>query len=595
MPIFFQCSSHRTEKENSVTYTYMPLSDYYQPLKRLWNLLPIDHSMPQMIPSMDIVASFSRNVTQFAFQANLSQKNAIDIYSLDPSNDYSINSSLVNRVDYEGNDLKASEVFFIGWCTSSEENSTTKTKRTQSDENRVTKDENFLVNGFPDGKIVVFSSTGKQIVNIIQNKKQILHIDTESEFIWILDSESTVKKLPYTQTKPVKSFQLIDGRDEEITSFRVLPRQKKNVYLALSTKDALFIIDPTNSKPRTVLKLGLTDCKYCQLFYQNGEKLVVTTDDRVLVFNVSDGELIQEWNLQVKKLRIFGDVVLALDTQGTISALKIGNDQNLSQIEIPQSQVIDFIPLKDILLIAWLNVNEPNFKVIPLEKINSGEKIVIDDLQMDTETQDLDGKVNHQLDDGNGGPKYEKKKVSRAEQDELSQSLINFLEKSDSEGVLETISSQNWTEQRIKSFVVFHVNNYETARLIFEVISSNFQREVWNKESSLAEWLRWLLTLRGDSLDSKHMKKNTKHLRSTLKNSGESLPTLIGIQGRLELLRKQAQLREDLANLNVAEDDDKVETVNHENAAVVGDGEGQDDSVQFINGESDTYVDAQEK
>ncbi|GAV52366.1 hypothetical protein ZYGR_0AG03570 [Zygosaccharomyces rouxii] len=579
----------------SKTYTHMPLSDYYQPLKKLWNLLPIDHSVPQMIPSKDIVASFSQNVTQFAFQANLSQKNAIDIYSLDSSNDYSINSSLVNQVDYEGNDLKASEVFFVGWCTSSEENSTTKTKRTQSDENRETKNEDFFVNGFPDGKIVVFSSTGKQIVNIIQNKKQILHIDTENEFIWMLDSEFTVKKLSYTQTKPLKNFQLIDGRDEEITSFKVLPKQKKNVYLALSTKDALFIIDPTNSKPRTVLKLELTNFKACELLYQNGEKLVVSTDDKVSIFNVPNGELIQEWKLQVERLRIFKDVVLVLDTQGTITALKVGNEQNLSEIEIPQSQVIDFIPLKDILLIAWLNVNEPNFKVIPLEKINSSQRIVVDDLQMDTETQELDGKVNHPRDDANEEPKYEKKKVSRAEQDELSQSLINFLDKNDPDGVLTMLSSQNWTEQRIKSFVVFHVNTYETARLIFEIISSNFQKEVWNKESSLAEWLRWLLTLRGDSLDSKHMKKNTKQLRSTLKNSGESLPTLIGIQGRLELLRKQAQLREDLANLNVAEDDDKVETVNHENATVVDDGEAQDDSVQFVNGESDTYVDAQEK
>lgn len=575
----------------------MALGDYYQPLRKLWNLLPVDKSMPQTMHSKDTIASFSQNVTQFAFQANLSQKNAIDIYSLDSSNDYSINSSLVNRVDYEGNDLKASEVFFVGWCTSGEENSTTKTKRTRNDENRVAKNEDFLVNGFTDNKVVVFSSTGKQIVNIIQNKKQILDVDTENEFIWILDAEFTVKKIPYTQTKPLKNFQLIDGKDEEITSFKVLSRQKKNVYLAISTKDTLFIIEPTNNKPRTVLKLELSNCRDCNLLYQNGEKLVVTTDEKVLIFNVPNGELIQEWTLQVVKLRIFKDIMLALDTQGTIRALKIGNDQSVNEIEIPQSQVIDFIPLKDILLIAWLNVNEPNFKVISLEQITNDQKILIDDLKMDTETQEMDDEVNHQLGDDKEEPKNEKKKVSRAEQDELSQSLISFLDKNDSDNVLETLCSQNWTEQRIKSFVVFHVNNYETARHIFEIISSNFQSEIWNRESSLAEWLRWLLTLRGDSLESKHMKKNTKHLRSTLKNSGESLPTLIGIQGRLELLRKQAQLREDLANLNVAEDDDKVETVNHENETVpvLDDNEDQDESVPFINGESDTYVDAQEK
>lgn len=574
----------------------MPLSDYYNPLKRLWNLIPIDHSTRQMGPAIDLVSSFSIDVTQFAFQANLSQKNVIDIYSLDPSNDYNINSSFVNQVEYESNDLKAPEIFFIGWCTSSDLSSMKKTKRTQSDESRVTKGENFFINGFLDGKIVVFSSTGKQIVNIIQNKKQILHVDTESEFIWILDSEFAVKKIQYAQTKPLKSFQLVDGKDEEITSFKILPRQDKNIYLSISTRDALFILDPSKNTPKTVLRLNLNGVRHCQLLNQNGEKLVVSTSDKVLLFDVSNAELIQERSLEVEMIRTFGDTVLVLDKQNTITALKVHEDQVLNQIEVPQSQVIDFILLKDILLFAWLNVNEPNFKVVPLDKINSGQKIVIDDLQSETEAQELNGKVHGQPDDFNDDePKYAKKKVSRAEQDELSQSLINLLDKNDSEGILTTLSSESWSEPRIKSFVVFHVNNYVTSRLIFEAISSNFQKELWNKDSSLAAWLKWLLTLRGDSFENKPLRKGTKQLRSSLKNSGESLSTLIGIQGRLELLKKQAQLREDLAKLNVAEDDDKVETVSHEDAVVTEDGDGQDESVQFVNGESDTYVDAPEK
>lgn len=67
--------------------------------------------------SLDLVASFSHDSTRFAFQASVAQKNNVDIYPLNETKDYVVNSSLVSHIDYETNDMKVSDVIFFGWCS----------------------------------------------------------------------------------------------------------------------------------------------------------------------------------------------------------------------------------------------------------------------------------------------------------------------------------------------------------------------------------------------------------------------------------------------------------------------------------------------
>lgn len=572
----------------------MLFKDYYLTFKKLWNWVPADHTLPSMNHPLELVASFSQDVTQFAFQANLSQKNTVDIYSLDDSNNYCVNSSLVNHVDYESNDLKASDALFMGWCNSIEENTKPKTKRSHSDgENgkHIIKKENYFINGFPEGKVVVYSSTGKDILNIIQSKREILHADTEGEFIWTLDTAGTVKKFQYDQTKPSKTFQISDVKDDGLKLFHILPRHK-GLYLAIASKEKVYIFDPSGEELVNVATFDMNDCVACELL-SNGEKVVLANTKEITLFDTTNGEALQRWDASARKLKVMEDIILCLTTDGSIVTYKIGHNQFFGKVKIAHFQIIQFTQVENALLIAWLNVNEPNFKLILLEEIQNGNDLIIQDGMIDNEVfrtnDDLDseGQKETPLNQESDSPK---KNFSRAEQDELSQSLIESLDKEDERVILERISSSNWTEQRIKSFIVFHVQTQDRARLIFEVVSSNFQGEVWKKDSVPAEWLKWILTLRGDRLDNRHTRKHTKQLRSALRISGDSLPTLIGIQGRLEMLKNQAQLREDLSKLAVAEGGNKEDNVSHDDPV-----EEHDDSISYVNGESDTFVDATEK
>lgn len=165
--------------------------------------------------------------------------------------------------------------------------------------------------------------------------------------------------------------------------------------------------------------------------------------------------------------------------------------------------------------------------------------------------------------------------------------------------------SGSWTEPEIKKFILTKINTVDHLSKIFLTISKSITQNPWNEENLLPLWLKWLLTLKSGELNSikdKHTKKNCKHLKSALRSSEEILPVLLGIQGRLEMLRRQAKLREDLAQLSMQEgEDDEIEVIEHSNvisnplqdqASPVE--KLEPDSIVYANGESDEFVDASE-
>lgn len=564
-----------------------------------------------MIPKLDLIASFSPDVRQFAFQTNASQKNVIDIYPLDASNGYSVNSSLVSHIDYESNDLRVSDICYLGWCNSLKEDGKQRIKRKHGDETNSEVDadtgcEGFFVNIVSPGKIVVFSSSGKNIVNIIQNKTSILHASLEDAYIWILDSEKVIKKLQYNQAKQIKSFHIVDGKDEEIIHFNVL-RNERNTYLCYASKDSVYIIDPSKRRPSTLATFPVADCISSKIT-ENGD-LVLATADRLVVFNLASKNTIQEWEAEVKALRVVKDVVMCLTSAGEIWAFRLGASSTICKIKALESHIIEFVRVADSIMIAWLNVNEPNFKVISMGDLNGNEEIVINDQKGEsnggenayTGQEEAKDPQDEDVEDKAEDRKVSRKKVTKAEQDELSRSLVQALESLDEDKILKAVRSSNWNEQRIKSFLIALSMTDDALFKLYEIAANEFQTNPWEDNDVVFLWLKWFLTLKGGPFfnypQSKHTKKQTKRLKASLKATGDCLPVLLGIQGRLEMLKRQSQLREELAELNLNEDEanDEVETIVTEQepeASLVND--EYDDSISYANGESDTFVDASE-
>lgn len=551
----------------------------------------------------NLVASFSQDVHEFAFQANISQKNVVDIYPLDALNNYVVNSSLVSHIDYEINDLKAAEVIFLGWCSASNKETSQKVKRKHGDDSNhvdnASRTENFFVNGFPQGKIVVYSSSGKQIVNIIQTKKEILHADTEGAYIWILDSDKVVKKLQYNQTKPLKTFHLTDGKEEDIILFHLITAGTE-VYLSIATRESLYIVDPSKRRPVTVANYDISGCIACEIL-EEGKQIVVATKEKIAVYDFVSGNLVQTWAAQIENLKVIKNVIMSIDRFGEICGYKVGEETNICTIRIANAEALQIIQIADSLMIAWLNVNEPNFKTISLGDINGNREIVIND-QKKTLADKAIVIANESKDKGENeklSDKHSRKKITRAEQDELSQSLVAALEFGGKESdILSIIQSDSWTEPRTKSFIARHSLNEDSTHKLFEIIIAKLQRNPWEENDILSTWLKWLLTLRGAYSSSslkRSDRKQMKNLKSSLKSSGETLPILLGIQGRLEMLKSQAQLREELVQLSVTENEVEVESIENEDVrGELIDSDGHEESISYANGESDTFVDASE-
>lgn len=564
-----------------------------------------------MSSNSGLIASFSQDGSQFAFQAGIAQKSSIDIYPLDASNNYEVNSSLVNHLDYENHDLNSSEIIFVGWCSNNADGgaaTSTKRKLDNDEGEEISRStENSFVNVFEDGQVVTFSSTGKDITNIYRNKDKILAVDTTDSYIWILDSDECVKKLEHNKIKPIKTFHLTDGKNEGIIQFQVLKfsgedANEDGIYLAIATEQKLYVVDPSKRRPTTVATFDIFGTLSCT-FSEDGKYLIVATIDKVTVYDYETKSEVQSWEIQVERLVTVNDFVFALNANGNLSVLKISEEEPLSTIVVENSEVIDFKHISNNVMLAWLNVNEPNFKLLSIENIIGNKEIIINETP-ETESKEEDTK---ETDTKEAAPKVTKtkktKKVTKSEETELTVKLIKALShdkhKSDDKAVIDILLSESWNDQRIINFINTQLTTESLTGALVNKIISELQSNVWIESDNLHVWLKWTLMLKNiphSTIYDKKPKKNMKHLKTSLKASSQTLSTLLGIQGRLDLLNRQATLREELSKLSI--DDGNASAAideGEEGEATTTNGttaNEDEENMVYINGENDVFVDA---
>ncbi|AAS50702.2 ABL069Cp [Eremothecium gossypii ATCC 10895] len=528
-----------------------------------------------------LLASFSPDATRFAFQANASQKNFIDIYPLDPERNYTVNSSSVNRIDFEATDLNLTDVVFQSWClANSGQDISTKTKRRRGtgeddEEQELSSTESFLINVFQQGKIVVFSPNGQDILNIIQNKRELLGIDTIGTSLWILDDDKTVKHFTCTSTKPIKTFHLVDGKDEDILDFGLL-NFPDVLLISVIVEDIVYIIDPTKRRPSTVAKLEVPGCRTCKVL--DDEHVVVAGANSISVIKFKEQSIIHTWELGAKKIDIVDGNIVALGEDGNISVFNAQNPNDVLTVRVENNSIIEFGGIGDRnLVVAWLNVNEPNFEIITSAQLASGQNIVLQQAPQPLLTNHApDTQVPEQ--EAAEREKPPSKKTSKTEQDDTSQALIHALATTlDEKVVTELLISNTWSEDRIKEFVHMHLLPSRSNEL-FVIVSQLLASDVWAESSAIRWWFKWLLRLRAPHLDALQPRgnKEIKALRANLKASSDSLPILLSMQGALEMLRAQAKLRQELSQVALEDADD----------AEYG------SEITYANGEADDFVDA---
>ncbi|SCU78834.1 LADA_0A07976g1_1 [Lachancea dasiensis] len=539
-----------------------------------------------MISDSDIIATFSPDSQTFAFRSNGLQRKYVDLYPLSEASDYKVTSSLVNHIDYESGDLKLEDLKFTTWCLSSVEKNelfSGKTKRRYSEsevDGKLT--EAYFVNAFSGGKIVVFSTSGSEIANIIQNKREILGMEASGASIWIVDDEKVVKQFDYKSSKPSKTFHLVDGKSDEITNFQVLEWQDK-VLLAVFTPTNLYIVDPSKRRPSTVVNMDLPNGRCCVL--GSDSQLVVAGMEGIHIVELQSGKSVSKWPFQATKLKYLNGRVYALSVEGFVSVFQVGEQKEICSIQCQHSEILQFTFVKSSIIIAWLNVNEPKFEHITTEQIGHNKEIIFRQEEEVVSASTIDTGVEPTallkkdlLKVGQSGDVHE----------DIVSVFLQQLDGKDNEStLLQTLSSDLWTDRQIKEMVNGRLSD-DHINKIFAVISNEIARNAWATLPSCALWFKWLLTLRHGTVinasDSRSSKK-AKQIRASLRASSDVYSLLLSMKGKLEMLSEQAKLREEFASMSL---DSKALD------GGINGIEGDQQAVEpiYVNGEGDEYVDA---
>ncbi|SSD61984.1 uncharacterized protein SCODWIG_03745 [Saccharomycodes ludwigii] len=560
----------------------------------------------------DLISSFSDNAAVFAFQPN-SQKDVIDLYPLDPNSNYQCKSSLVKTIDYEKDDLTLSDINFLSWITEiSDTKNNSKRSRDDTLNGSNQKSTVFFVNVFNAGKIVVYS--GNEIVNIIKNKNDIIGLATTGTSIWILDSEKTIKQFQYNSSKPLKSFHLIDGKDEDIMDFQMLEVNRDGpVHLGVVTEKCVYIIDPFEKIPSTLIKLSVFGC--VSLKYLDSKHLIVADLDTIKIIELNDKiddepyNVIQVWDFKVEKIKIWGDNIVAFSTDNTIGVFNKNESSIKCVISAQKAEIIDFVVLDDqSIIVAWLNVNEPNFELIKLQDVNNESEIMITNKSLkDIQDSTNVTVTNKSLPEENTTKIQEEgdeedKKYNKTEQREIANKLTELLEnytgKDDDNEILVSTKSDKWNEDLIRHYLIKNTNTGFLGKL-YEILSGKITESPWSFDNTMhCKWLKWILILfniddymsKANSMSAANKKKHfnnatlksKRQLKSSLKNTTATLPLLLSIQGKLEMLISQAELRQEMGDLIV---NDKSKDNGNKKANIDEELDNNTEEIAYVNGE----------
>lgn len=540
-----------------------------------------------MTANSELISSFSPDAQNFAFKSNSLQRKYVDLYPLSNINDYKVTSSLVNHIDYDSGDLKLDDLKYIAWCSSSARGGATSSKRrnagVESSDGDVPSSvpESYFVNVFKGGKIVIFSSTGKDIINIIQNRHEILGVGSTGPIIWILDEEKTVKEFDYRSSKPLKTFHLNDGKEEDIAHFELLDVQGKPT-IAIFTDSLLYVIDPSKRRPSTTLKINVDRGRRC-IPGPTG-RIIVAGSEEIQVIELKTGSVVCRRPFLASEIKFSNGKVYAQSMAGELHILRAEDLETTCLIKCQLSKILHFTFVDSSVIIAWLNVNEPRFEHISLKQTTEEDEIIF-------QLEDSSNVHNARPKEETGGAALDNKesrsKVSKDKQRDILASLILLLdEREQSDKILENIRCEVWSENLIKNAVVSDLSE-QHVRLVFDVISKEIASNPWSASRNYALWFKWLLTfyhvilLSGQDNSSN---KKLKQVKSSLRTSSDVYSQLLAMKGKLEMLSEQAKLREEFSRTSL--EDEITQSQGGENF--------EEKELVYANGEGDEYVDALE-
>lgn len=510
------------------------------------------------------LGKFNADASFYATKTSKLGKNEIHIYPLQHENSkITAPTSLSSSFELDSQD----ELVSFEWIQNEDQSKGKRLKRRHSVNGSTQESSNslsYLAASFKSGTILVYSPFKKEIINEFKTDLEISALASSLKTFWVAASnevhefelnESKSKKqitLPIglNNVSSIKhtiiddeEFLLVGGnklvvynitKDELINEYPV-PKGKKlqtnsiaytdnHVSISREGDSNIYTYSLTNRKSHSTLSAS-----------KNIESLTAIDDNTIAAL------------LENGSIEIFKNIT---DSKGDSSAFSI----NTNNKEIGFSS---FTVSRNKLAISWFDL-EPKFQLIKI----SGDST---DIEID---------IKH-----TAKAKKQEKRVPQENPAELTADSELEVRDSDFASVIEkelkepvkllTILISNPDLNKIK-YTASQLES-ETAVELFKILKERV--EINPSESYVFnEWIKWLLLSQSSVINSSI---NLKSLKSTYSKSLKQLPNLLSLQGRLEMLQSQLQLRNQIANSEVLEAPSKDPV------------EKAEESIVYVNGEND--------
>lgn len=460
-------------------------------------------------------------------------------------------------------------------------------KKRKQDDSTADADEHgaeYFVVGHQSGRIAVFSAHQESEVNSFHFEVPVVAMCAGEKSVVCVDKDLKIIEVSVTdgkKSKP-KSFKDID----DILALEVYADGNRKQNYILGTQDVNFV-DPSKPKNFLVKQVeGLLAVESISksAHHANIVYVVRKNDDKIYVY---DTETLKERTLKasgsVSHLHVFAvgneEVVFAVSTDG-IEVFEIDFEADFQErppacliktlLHDSESEVrFSAISYANNDLIGiWHKALQPCFEKIDWRISSVGEITVpIDGVGRGPASQT-------QQDTTIVVP--EQAQIKNLPSDELLSTICTHVEQDDEDNILEVCSS-NDDEASIKE-TVKDFSGLENGLLLitklYKVISHEVSR-LPDDTKVLATWLKWILLTHGGAL-SKNGELYTDFvvLQKGLSKGMEQMPQLLALQGRLHLLKAQAQLRDTTIEV------EEPESFEKEVSVVYANGEDEDEDME---------------
>lgn len=571
-----------------------------------------------------------------SFFANIISKNGrneVQIYPInkDSSQDIIINSS-VKKYELPIED----QVIDATWIHYSDSDSGLKkrgSKRKQSEDTETSIDEAdsiHLVVLVESSELLIFSPVKNEIVkrvNKIETMKSI-SASLKSYSVLAINESGNILEISLDSNKHIKTFKFKADSNIQVAESVVYKGNgstsksqntligSQNLYLVDSSrsKKSLLIEFPKYSDDKALIsfmKQSTINSDRVYVSRRNSNKLFaynLSNPESYSTFSVSSSNIL---NLQVIPNKQAKEESLMAITDNGIEVFHVDNDVDhvdqvlVSLIKTNFHEALEQILFTDVfksddnrLVGIWHDKNQPQFTNVDWSHNSAGEIIVSIDYN---ENIDVESDENEEFE---FSPDVDQINIRNLSFDKLFKQLSSLLTKSqiNDEKIIELCSSNN-DESMIKETIQHFATSNTSSTLtnnLFNVISKKIA-ESPSKKTSLSIWLKWVLVVQGGFISKQpEQYENLKALQGGLNDSMKLIPRLLALQGRLQLLKSQADLRSkmeinDDVDLDETQDisiDESFANTSYANTSYAN-GSMVEESIVYANGENDDFEESE--